>query len=83
MKVAYNAMRTQQLEEQLTSAKKTAIQNTCKVRSAEGGKVVGTGVVSVWTYDGLSSGSRKKALQKITIRQTNKYKEVSYYWGEH
>ena len=80
--VAYNAMRAQQLEEQLTSAKETPFKNIYKVRKRRRWKYPGvTGLVSMNQLQILKW--RVKEHYNDYDQQTNKFKEVSYLWVLH
>lgn len=63
--VAYNAMRTQQLEEQLTSAKETAIQEYLQSKKAP--KVEGSGATGVVSDEPTTDFqvARERALQRL------------------
>ncbi|MCQ6289068.1 MFS transporter [Bacillus cereus] len=63
--VAYNAMRTQQLEEQLTSAKETAIQEYLQSKKAP--KVEGPGVTGLVSDEPTTDFqvARERALQRL------------------
>ena len=63
--VAYNAMRAQQLEEQLTSAKETPFKNIYKVRKRRRWKYPGvTGLVSDEPTTDFKV-ARERALQRL------------------
>ena len=65
--VAYNAMRTQQLEEQLTSAKETAIQEYLQSKKAP--KVEGSGATGVVSDEPTTDFqvARERALQRLRL----------------
>ena len=74
--VAYNAMRTRQLEEQLTSAKKRPFRNIYKVRKRRRWKVVVQQDLSRMNQLQILKWRVKEHYNDYD-RQTNKFKEVS------
>ena len=74
--VAYNAMRAQQLEEQLTSAKETAIQEYLQSKKAP--KVAGSGATRIVSDEPQRTFKwLAKEPYNAYDQQTNKFKEVS------